>query len=254
MERRVLLAIFLCFLVLYGYQALFVKPVPKQPAIAAEGAAGSAAQGTGAPASAATSAAPAAPIQALSATPAPGTTSLVGDTEERDVRVETPHVIAVFTNRGARLKSWRLKQYRDAQGEPVELIANELAATQPLPFSLRAADDAATGSLNGALYTVTGAPAAGTIQSTPTNLTFEYRDSAGLHAVKTFTLDPGTYTVALNAAVTQGDQAIHPAIVWGPGLGDSDSQTGRYAVKPAALYSAAGKVTRLAISSRVRRR
>jgi hypothetical protein len=29
MERRVLLAIFLSFIVLYVYQALFVKPVPK---------------------------------------------------------------------------------------------------------------------------------------------------------------------------------------------------------------------------------
>ena len=29
MERRVLLAIFLAFLVLYVWQALFVKPVPK---------------------------------------------------------------------------------------------------------------------------------------------------------------------------------------------------------------------------------
>jgi len=29
MERRVLLAIFLAFLVLYTWQALFVKPVPK---------------------------------------------------------------------------------------------------------------------------------------------------------------------------------------------------------------------------------
>ena len=29
MERRVLVAIFLSFIVLYAYQALFVKPVPK---------------------------------------------------------------------------------------------------------------------------------------------------------------------------------------------------------------------------------
>ena len=32
MERRVLLAIFLAFLVLYVWQALFVKPVPKPAA------------------------------------------------------------------------------------------------------------------------------------------------------------------------------------------------------------------------------
>src|SRR5712671_5626000 len=111
MERRVLLAIFLCFVVLYGYQALFVKPVPKTAATVAGGAAGSPAQTSGAPASAAAGTAPAAPAQTLSATPAPGTTSVVGDADERDVRIETPHAVAVFTNRGARLKSWRLKQY-----------------------------------------------------------------------------------------------------------------------------------------------
>jgi YidC/Oxa1 family membrane protein insertase len=247
MERRVLLAIFLCFVVLYGYQALFVKPVPKPPAPSARGAADSAPQ-AGGTTPAGTSAAPASSVQAVSTTPAAGTTSLVGDTEDRDIRIETPHAVAVFTNRGARLKSWRLKQYRDPQGNPLELIANDLT-TQPLPFSLRAADEATTGSLNGALYSVTGAPAADTTQSSPVNVTFEYRDSAGLHAVKTFTLDPGTYTVSLNAAVTQGGQVIRPGIVWGPGLGDSDSQSGRYAVKPGALYSSAGKVTRLAVKT-----
>src|SRR3954465_9309700 len=36
MERRVLVAIFLSFIVLYAYQAFFVKPVPKpQPGAAA---------------------------------------------------------------------------------------------------------------------------------------------------------------------------------------------------------------------------
>ena len=37
-------------------------------------------------------------------------------------------VIAVFTNRGARLKSWRLKHYHDQQGEPLELVAHDVAA------------------------------------------------------------------------------------------------------------------------------
>jgi YidC/Oxa1 family membrane protein insertase len=51
--------------------------------------------------------------------------------------------------------------------------------------------------------------------------------------------------VALGATVAQGDHPVRPTIVWGPGLGDSDSQTGRYAVKPGGLFSAGGKVTRL---------
>src|SRR5439155_16087123 len=172
------------------------------------------------------------------------TAPVIGSGEERDVRVENARVIAVFTNRGARLKSWRLKAYKDNHNEPLELVATELAATQPLPFSLRVPDDATTGTLNGAFYRVQGS--AEGIQTTPTHLTFDYQDNNGLHAIKSFTVDPASYTVTLKASVSQGDRPLPPAVVWGPGLGDSDSQTGRYAVKPGGLFSSAGKVTRLA--------
>ena len=252
MERRVLLAIFLSFLVLYGYQALFVKPVPKPPATATTGAAGSPAPGTATPAASGspspTAAAPPAATAAgptLAVAPPSGAPPVVGATDESDVRIETPHVVATFTNRGARLKSWRLKAYKDNRGEPLELVANDLATTEPLPFSLRVPDDATTGTLNGALYKVQGTVPTGVL-SAPAQVTFEYQDSNGLHAVKQYTIDPATYTVALGATVTQGDHPVRPTIVWGPGLGDSDSQTGRYAVKPGGLFSAGGKVTRLA--------
>src|SRR5690242_17701340 len=124
MERRVLLAIFLAFLVLYAWQALFVKPVPKpgqpgsaqsqttqpQPGLPTPAGAQSASPAT----EASTPGAVAAPNPAAEANAtSPAATPLVGDTGEHDLRVETPQVIAVFTNRGARLKSWRLKRYHD---------------------------------------------------------------------------------------------------------------------------------------------
>jgi YidC/Oxa1 family membrane protein insertase len=255
MERRVLVAIFLSFLVLYAYQAFFVKPAPKT-ATATNGAAGStssngstASGGTTTPTAAAApggaAPAPTPASQTLSAAPAPGTTPLIAAPDERDVRIETPHVVAVFTNRGARLKSWRLKAYKDNHGDPLELVGTDLADTHPMPFSLRVPDDATTGTLNGALYKVQGAAAEG-VQTAATQLTFEYQDSTGLHAIKQFTLDPATYTVTLRTTVSQADHALNPTVVWGPGLGDSDSQTGRYAVKPGGLFSSGGKVTRLA--------
>jgi YidC/Oxa1 family membrane protein insertase len=254
MERRVLIAIFLSFVVLYAYQALFVRPVPKT---ASTSSAPSSATTTQAPSAGAATTAPAVPPGAASAgaaaatnptlatTPGPGTTALISAAEEHDIHIETPHIIAVFTNRGARLKSWRLKAYKDNRGDPLELVATELVATQPLPFSLRVPDEATTGTLNGALYKVQGA-APENIKGAPAQLTFEYQDSTGLHSVKQFTIDPSTYTAALNATVTQGDSPLPTTVVWGPGIGDSDSQSGRYAVKPGGLFASGGKVTRLA--------
>jgi YidC/Oxa1 family membrane protein insertase len=237
MERRVLIAIFLAFVVLYAFQAFMGKPAPKKVSVTTTAATADAQTGL------APSAAPAAVVL-------PESTALVGDSAERDVQVETAHVMAVFTNRGARLKSWRLKNYHDHNGTPLELVETDLAATEPLPFSLRTSDESTTAVLNGALYSVHETPEGETgVQTEPTELTFEYRNSAGLSATKIFSLDPTSYTVTFHTVVSQNDRPLSPEIVWGPGLGDNDSQTGRYAVKPGALYAVAGKVSRLATSA-----
>jgi len=220
------------FLVLYAYQTFFSKPVP-QPAPAAStqpaaATAPTAANNEGTPAA---------------STPTPTATALVGESSERDVRVETSHVIATFTNKGGRLKSWKLKDYRDRNGDPLELIDATLATTQPLPFSLTVADPATTSALNSALYVVRQASASGQEQ-----VTFDYRNDAGLNALKEFNINTGSYTVALRAQVSQDATPLNPTIQWGPGLGDNDSQTGRYAVKPEALFSSAGSVSRVAAS------
>jgi YidC/Oxa1 family membrane protein insertase len=236
LERRVLIALFMSFLVLYAYQTFFSKPpqkpVPATTSIAPE-AAGAAAVTAATPEAAGAAAAAAAPA------------ALVGETTERDATIETRHVIAVFTNRGGRLKSWKLKDYRDRNGDALELIDPTLASSQPMPFSLSVPDAATTAALNNGLYAVrqSSGAAGGNEQ-----LAFEYRTEGGLNVTKEFSLNPGTYTVTLRTQLSQNNQPITPTVLWGPGLGDTDSQTGRYAVKPEALFSSAGKVNRLAAS------
>lgn len=222
MERRVLFAIFLCFLVLYLWQSLVVKPVPKPVAGTTTATTAGGVQVSGAAAPSPTSSAGAQPTPAApAAVPvAPTAAAVIGDTAERDIRVETQDVTAVFTNRGARLKSWKLKHYLDKQKQPQELVESEL---QPLPFTLRTPDEPVNATLNSALYTVSGAPSDGTSSMSspgPTNLRFEYRDSAGLHAVKEFHLDPSSYIVTFRATVGVGDRTLPATVVWGPAIGD----------------------------------
>src|SRR3954454_13724056 len=100
MQKQFLLAIVLSFLVIYGWQALYPPPRPtpaQRPA--AELASGPAnaidpAQPQGAPTIADT------PLQ-------------IEQGVEKDVIVENAAVKAVFTTKGAALKSWRLKLYKD---------------------------------------------------------------------------------------------------------------------------------------------
>jgi YidC/Oxa1 family membrane protein insertase len=237
MERRVLLAIFLSFLVVFAYQTLVIKPVPK-PVPATD---------TTGPATEPPTASPAAPPEpARPVVERPTASPVLSEPSERDIPVETQDVLAVFTNRGARLKSWRLRHYRNARGEPQELIEQELPGagqgtvdTQALPFTLRTPDASVTNALTEGLYAVTQA------SESPLDLRFEYRDSSGLRAVKQFHLDPSSYVLTFRTSITQGERAVPAVVLWGPAVGDA-AETSQYSQKPSGLLFQNGKVSRLA--------
>src|SRR5438874_823248 len=236
MERRVLVAIILSFVVLYAYQLLVVKPKPggaTPPPTAERRDVVPPARPSGEPAAAPNPRA--VPLAAA---------ALIGDRADRDIRVETRDVLAVFTNRGARLKSWRLKRYLDASREPLELIATELTATEPLPFSLRLSDDSLSATANDAVYSVGTAVPSGEIAA-PVDVRFEYRDVAGLHVVKQFHFEPTSYIVTVRIDVAQGDRQLSPVIQWGPAVGDAVSEVSRFTKRAEALLAADGKVQRL---------
>ena len=220
MERRVLLAIFLCFLVLYIWQTLVVKPVPKPAAgtapqqTASDSAVAGSPAGTPSPTS---QAPPQAEKEAPPPEAGPPAAVVVGDAGERDIRLETPNAIVVFTNRGARLKSWKLKHYLDAQKQPQELVDSQM---QPLPFSLQTPDAHVNTVLNTALYASNDASTDGAASSGKSDVRFEYRDSAGIQAVKEFHLEPSSYLVTFRASVTAGGRALPAAVVWGGAVGD----------------------------------
>ncbi|HEY7799404.1 MAG TPA: membrane protein insertase YidC, partial [Hyphomonadaceae bacterium] len=239
MERRVLLAIFLAFLTLYLWQALVMPP--PEPADVAGSAPSSVAVRDAAVAPKPETPAPSPPAE-------PASSPVVADSAEREIRVETNEVIATFTNRGARLKSWRFKHHHNSEGEPLELVVDDAVAGGTLPFSLRLDDAALTKTLNQALYTVRGAPPAEGVISGPAQIAFEYRDSAGLLAVKEFQLAPSSYVLGFRADVRQGDQALAPGIEWGPGLGREPSAAGgfgSYTLQPEGIVSVANEEERI---------
>ena len=254
MERRVFIAIGLSFLVLYMYQAYFAPPPP--PSTTAKPAVSTQAQAPQ------PSAIPPAetPQQAaaVAAPTAPEPQTLVGDTADRTIVVDTATVQAVFTNRGARLLHWRLKTYRDDRGQPVDLVPSGLPQVEQLPFSLRVDQPDLTARLNTALYRVSG-DANGHIDATraPASVAFEFQDASGIHVRKEFRFDPNNYIVALSVSAMNGDQAINPSIVWGPGPGDivpAPANPGFFnrnssLLPPGLILHRANKVERVAIGS-----
>jgi YidC/Oxa1 family membrane protein insertase len=251
MERRVFIAIVLSFLVLYMYQAYFAPP-PPPPAKATTTNTQSAAGGASASATAASGSAPAA--SAPAGPPQPQ--ALTTEPADRQITVETSTVEAVFTNRGGRLLHWRLKDYRDSAGRPVDLVPSDLPAVEQLPFSLRFDDDTLTSRLNNSLYRVIG-DTAGRVDATHGNasLAFEFQDASGIHVRKTFDFDPADYIVRFSANASNGNTPITPTVVWGPALGDiqpSAAEPGFFnrsaPPPPEVILHHGGKVDRLPIN------
>jgi YidC/Oxa1 family membrane protein insertase len=243
MEKRVLLAVILSFVVLYGYQVLFPPPKPAErtapapqtppPAVAPPPAAGPAQ----------TQKPEAAPVEASK----PAAAAVVGDMAERDIVVESEFVRAIFSTRGAVLKSWRLKQYQDAAGQPLELIRQNVPPGTPRPFTLSFDDAEATAALRGALFK----PSATELQvgNTPATLTFDYEDAAGLTAHKQFTFPPDVrYAIDFSAKVARGAEPLVPAVQWGPAIGSGvtpKSSMGIYSPPSQPIFYRDGEATRV---------
>jgi YidC/Oxa1 family membrane protein insertase len=241
MEKRFLLFIFLSLVILTVYQSLVVKPVPKPApgAVATSSSASTAVKPTQ-PLPSSPAATAAAPTPSVQAPPTVEVPALVGETSERDVKVETADVTAVFTNRGARLKSWRLKRYLDQDRHPQELVERSLP-NEALPFTIRTSDAAADAAINNALFAVSGEPA-GIVES-PMSLRFEYRTASGLNAVKEFDFLSKPYTVKAMMTIADGDKPLAPSIVWGPAVGDV-AEVSRYTQRPEGLLITPDKVQR----------
>jgi YidC/Oxa1 family membrane protein insertase len=249
MERRVFLAILLSFVVFYGYQTLFLPP-PPEPRPVSETAKPESTLPT--PAAVAAGAVSAVAVPA-SGEPEPA--AVISEGSEREVVVETATVQAVVTNRGGRMLHWRLKEYRDAKGDAVDLIPSAVPADQPRPFSLQVEDPRISRRLNSAVYRISG-DTDGTLDATTAaaTLVFDYEDASGLQARKEFRFDSRNYVVVFSAMVSSRGQSLKPAILWGPGLGDIGAMTGggsfftgNYVQPPQAIVHRAGKVERITI-------
>ena len=232
MEKRVLLAVVLSFLVLYGFQALYPPPEPPSKPAATQPA-------TAPPSAGQQSAAPAASAPAQEAAAGAVETAaapVVADTSEREIVVESDAVRATFTTRGGTLKSWRLKKYHDGAGQDLELVPQDVPAGTPRPFSLAVDDAAISSTLSSALFRPSAT--ALSLRDTTETLTFEYTDASGVSATKQFRFDPRSpYLVHVSATVSKGGTAEVPTVQWGPALGTAlDASTaGYYNMPPRAL-------------------
>jgi YidC/Oxa1 family membrane protein insertase len=223
----------LLLVVLLGYQYFF-KPKPAPETQTAQ------TQSQQAPATP-TGAAQASPTGTPGAQTTSSTPSVAASLETQTT-VENEQYKIVFTNRGAQVKQWILKKYRDTAGKPLDMVQQQAAAQYGFPLSLYTYEPALTSQVNQALYQVTvdGAqPSATGLVLAPTTVTFHYAAN-GVDVLKTFRFD-ASYVIDVEAQVLRNGAPVRALVQWPAGLGDMEeflpSSTTRAQVPTPSYFS-----------------
>ena len=216
-QIRAVVFILLALLVLFTWGHFFKPPVPAPQQTPAGTAQVAPAASAGSQASIAGAGAPATPMSR------PPSAGAVHATEEKTIVVESPLYRVEFSNRGAVVRSWKLKKYLTDQKppRPLDLVNADAAKQLGWPFSLVLTDKQLEAQANSGLYEVSPAAtdASADFQA-PTEVTFHWSDGH-LDVVKKLSFTPD-YELTVECTVTVDGKPIPAAIAWRGGFGDKE--------------------------------
>jgi YidC/Oxa1 family membrane protein insertase len=218
MEKRLILAIVLSFLVLALWQMVFMKNKPQaEPQV----------QTT-------------IPVQAAEQAPPPAITEPQAEAPsvaaplfeeakaeaERQVVVETSLYDAVWSNRGASLRSWKLKEHLNEQKEGLELVSRRAEEVGRYPFFLDTQDAELDKTANSGLF-VPSVTRLSLRDGETGELKFSYSDGNNVKIEKLFVFTGGKYDFDVQISVWKDARKVEPRLIWGPGIGDPAITTKR---------------------------
>jgi YidC/Oxa1 family membrane protein insertase len=192
---------------------LFLTPYiykPQEPVPPAKAPAKAAIQ-TPAAAPASEPAKPAVPAAAArKGKPAPVPT-VVAEAEE-SVAVDTALYRIEFSNRGAIVRSWVLKKFKDSVGKPLELVNGAAVAKTGYPFAIIPKNAQVSADPNQVLYKATRS-------SDGLGVDFVYSDGR-LSVKKSFRFEKERYLSQVRSEVAQDGKATPHLLAWRGGFGD----------------------------------
>ncbi len=178
------------------------------------------------------------------AKPAPVSVAAKSDTQERTIVVENDLYRVEFSNRGAVVKSWRLKKYMDdSKPQRVLDVVHPDAARQTggWPFALVLDDVEMQSAANGGLYQISSP--ASTLQA-PADAEFSWSDGH-LEVTKHFRFDH-TYVVHVETSVKMNGAPVAAGLGWLGGFGDLTVLNPAPIDTVSVFYTENGKLTDIA--------
>jgi len=239
-ELRILVASLLSFGVIILWAKFFGPKPPVQPPQSNRPAVTAPAAPGPAPAAAANpSQAPVTPAAMAPATAA--SVAVKSDSQERTIVVENSLYRVEISNRGAVVKSWQLKNYKDdAKPQRVLDVVHPDASQQTggWPFSVVLDDEQLQNAANGGLYQLSS-PA--TALHAPADVEFTWSDGH-LEVTKHFSFDH-TYVVRVETSVKLNGKPITAGLGWLGGFGDLTVTNPAPVETVQTYYSEGGKVS-----------
>ncbi len=225
LEKRLPLALALMMLVLLVSQYIF-KPAPGPKPVKPVND-NTAAQVVKKPAAVAPAA------RAIPEAILPPTAGQVQAASEIVTDVDTDLYHIVFSNRGAVVKSWVLKKYKDDAGKPLQLT-DPAATDVPLPFSLEITAAKPAFDPNTVLYRVT--PEAG-------GLGVDYEYSDGKTTIrKSFQFGKESYLANIKSVVLENGTPVPALLMWRGGFGDQKVRNAAATERTVRYDTTAGKL------------
>src|SRR6266478_6583934 len=186
-----------------------------------------------------TSASPAAP-----APTAPVSVTPRSDSQERTIVVENDLYRVEISNRGAVVKSWQLKKYKDDAKPPRVLDVVHTDASQQTggwPFSVVLDDEQLQNAANGGLYQLSSPE---TALQAPADVAFTWSDGH-LEVIKHFRFDH-TYVIRVETSVKLNGKPLTAGLGWLGGFGDLTVTNPAPVETVSTYYSEGGKITNFA--------
>ncbi|MBP1602515.1 MAG: rane protein insertase, YidC/Oxa1 family, partial [Acidobacteria bacterium] len=241
MEKRVLLAVALSLLILFGFryyeeQKLGSRGRPRPAAVV--------------PPAKSPSAPAAAPEQEpAQVAPQVEAAAAVGDTQAgaQQLVIDCGLYRAVLDNRGGLITRWQLKKYKSAKGEPFEMVADgHSAETRPYPGSLVLDDAALMRAANGEPYAVEiveGGGAPGAALSPPVTIALTLR-RGDLLVTKQYRFSQTNYLAEYSATFEKAGKPLQGRILLAQDIGPEHEHLIMPSAQLTAVYDMAGKVSR----------
>jgi YidC/Oxa1 family membrane protein insertase len=222
MEKRALIAILLSVLILVIYQWLFVKPQKTPEPVREEKPKETLEKKE--PGKAALEKRKLAQQQEdleTAETATEFTEDKIQGAQEKLIRVDTALYSVTFTNKGAQVSSWELKNYHDDEGRPLELVSRKMAWKGLLPLSIFVPDNEKLGNkINSALFVANKEKLKIDKQHRKDILIFRYNDGKGLNITKSFNFFHDSYLIDIKVQSSSAELADNGFILLGPDIGN----------------------------------